>query len=57
MALLFVDGEVDADGVSVDFAVLAGTDAEDFIGNDCEIAGWGYTEGEHAILLGLLATF
>ena len=46
VALLTIDGEVDADGVNVDFAVLAETDAEDFVGNDCEIAGWGQTESE-----------
>ena len=46
MALLFVDGEVEADGVTVDFATLAETDAEDFVGNDCEIAGFGIDDLE-----------
>ena len=46
VALLYVDGEVEADGVTVDFATLAETDAEDFVGSDCEIAGWGQTESE-----------
>ena len=31
--------------MNVDFAALAETDAEDFVGNDCEIAGWGQTDG------------
>ena len=31
----------------MDFATLAETDAEDFVGNDCEIAGWGQTDGIH----------
>ena len=46
VALLYVDGEVDADGVTVDFATLAETDAEDFVGSDCKIAGWGYDESK-----------
>ena len=46
VALLYVDGEVEVDGVTVDFGTLAETDAEDFVGNDCEIAGWGETEGK-----------
>ena len=46
VALLYVDGEVEADGVNVDFGVLAETDAEDFVGADCEIAGWGQTDGK-----------
>ena len=46
VALLYIDGEVDADGTTVDFATLAETDAEYSVGNDCEIAGWGQTDGE-----------
>ena len=46
VALLFIDGEVEADGVTVDFVTLAESDAEDFVGNDCEIAGWGQTESK-----------
>ena len=46
VALLFVDGEVEADGVTVDFGTLAETDAEDFVGSDCEIAGWGMDESK-----------
>ena len=46
IAILFVDGEVEADGVTVDFATLAETDAEDFVGSDCEIAGWGLDESK-----------
>ena len=49
MALLYVDGEVDADGVTVDFATLAETDVEDFVGSDCEIAGWGYDESRRIL--------
>ena len=51
VALLFIDGEVEADGVNVDFAALAETDAEDFVGNDCEIAGWGMDESKLKLLL------
>ena len=54
VALLYIDGEVDADGVTVDFATLAETDAEDFVGNDCEIAGWGQTDGEQQIIYAIL---
>ena len=46
VALLYVDGEVDADGVTVDFATLAETETEDFVGSDCEIAGWGADESK-----------
>ena len=46
VALLYVDGEVDSDGTTVDFVTLAETDAEDFVGNECEIAGRGQTDGE-----------
>ena len=46
VALLFVDGEIDSDGTTVDFVALAQTDAEDFVGNDCEMVGWGWTEGK-----------
>ena len=41
MAILEVDGPVEADGVNVAFASLAETDAEDFVGSSCEIADWG----------------
>ena len=30
----------------MDFATLAETDAEDFVGSDCEIAGWGLDESK-----------
>ena len=50
VALLEVDDEVQADGVNVDFAALAETDAEDFVGNDCEIAGFGQDESKLRIL-------
>ena len=43
VVLLFVDGEVVPDGITVDFGALAETDVEDFVGSDCEIAGWGRT--------------
>ena len=46
VAVLYVDGEIVDEGDNIDFAVLAETDAEDFVGNDCEIAGWGQTDGE-----------
>ena len=57
MALLYVDGEVDADGTTVDFAALAETDAEDFVGNDCEIAGWGQTAGEQQLIYSISLQF
>ena len=44
--MLEVDGEVAIDGTFVDTISLAPADAEDFIGADCEIAGWGQTEGQ-----------
>ena len=43
--MLEVDGEVAIDGTFVDTIALAPTDAEDFVGAECEIAGWGQTEG------------
>ena len=49
VALLYIDGEVEADGVTVDFATLAETDAKDFVGSDCEIAGWGYDESKRIL--------
>ena len=57
VALLYIDGEVDADGTTVDFATLAETDAEDFVGNDCEIAAWGQTDGEQQIIYAILLAF
>ena len=44
--MLEVDGEVAIDGTFVDTITLAPADAEDFVGAECEIAGWGQTEGE-----------
>ena len=46
VALLFVDGDIEPDGTTIDFVNLAQTDAEDFVGNDCEMVGWGWTEGK-----------
>ena len=43
--MLEVDGEVAIDGTFVDTIALAPADAEDFVGAECEIAGWGQTEG------------
>ena len=34
------------DGMYVDTIPLAPADAEDFVGAECEIAGWGQTECE-----------
>ena len=45
IAVLEVDGEVAIDGTFVDTIALAPADAEDFVGAECEIAGWGQTEG------------
>ena len=44
--MLEVDGEVTIDGTFVDTITLAPADAEDFVGAECEIAGWGQTDGE-----------
>ena len=30
----------------MDFATLAETETEDFVGSDCEIAGWGADESK-----------
>ena len=50
MALLYVDGEVAVNGVTVEPIVMAERDAEDFVGAECQIAGWGQTEGERYFL-------
>ena len=46
IALLVIDGEIVPDGTTVDFVTLAETDAEDFVGNNCEMVGWGDTGGQ-----------
>ena len=47
IAILEVDGEVSIDGTFVDTIALAPADAEDFVGADCEIVGWGQTESKY----------
>ena len=44
--MLEIDGEVAIDGTFVDTIPLAQADAEDFVGAEYEIAGWGWTEGK-----------
>ena len=45
IAVIEVRGEIAIDGTFVDTIALAPADAEDFVGAECEIAGWGLTEG------------
>ena len=51
IAILEVDGEVAIDGTFVDTIPLAQADAEDFVGAECEIAGWDWTEGEWQLFI------
>ena len=47
IAILFIDGDVEADGFNVSFATLAPSDSENFVGSFCEMAGWGLDESKY----------